>query len=124
MGNLNHLRGKSIIDLLWEDLDETTDLLMAECVGCHRVAGAHTQTRESRHRPRIDVELSYSIEEYRGRAQGVAYALALMMNPYVGDVDAVRKLAKKRYEQRVDGKPMDPLPTSPNLARTTKEQLA
>lgn len=109
-----HLRGKSIINLLWEDLDDTMDILMAECQ-CGSLAGAHAVGQNCGNL-RIDYELEYSVDEYRGRAQGVAYALALMSNPYLRNVDEVRKLAKERYQQRASGKPVTPLKTRPDLS--------
>lgn len=114
MSKSGWLRGRSIIDLLWEDLDDTMDLLMAEC-HCGSVAGAHGQGANCGNL-RIDYELEYSINEYRGRAQGVAYALALMSNPYLKDVSAVRALAKERYDQRAAGEPVTPLKTRPDLS--------
>lgn len=117
MSNLGYLKGKSIIDLLWDDLDSTMDLLMEECDTCEKLAGAHSMgsvvSRDCEYF-QINTVLEYSIDEYRGRAQGVAYALALMSNPYLRNVDEVRNLAKKRYDQRAAGKPMDPLKTSPD----------
>lgn len=107
------LRGKSIIELLWDDLDDTMDILMDKCTKCYAMAGTHVGMN---HRLVLEeYELEYSVDEYRGRAQGVAYALALMSNPYLRDVDAVRKLAKERYDQRVNGEPVTPLKTRPDL---------
>lgn len=123
---VNHLKGKSIIDLLWEDLDDTMDILSERCEsrGCGKLAGVHTADFEYRDGHRLEMEnsvLEYSIEEYRGRAQGVAYAIALMSNPYLGDVAAVRTLAKQRYEQRASGQDMTPLRTRPDLAVTGED---
>lgn len=108
------LRGKSIIDLLWDDLDSTMDILMAPCERCGVIAGGHPRSGCSE--PELeDYDLEYSADEYKGRAQGVAYALALMSNPYLKDVDAVRAKAKERYRQREAGEPMTPLQTRPDL---------
>lgn len=112
MSPSTHLRGKSIIDLLWEDLDDTMDILMDTCERCERLVGAHTRTS---HEPEATLQLEYAVDEYRGRAQGVAYALALMSNPYLRNVDEVRKLAKERYDQRSQGQPVTPLKTRPDL---------
>ena len=112
------LRGKSIIELLWDDLDTTMDILMDECTGCGKLAGAHPRQegRQYCNVPELaDYDLEYSIQEYKGRAQGVAYALALMMNPYLRDVDEVRKKAKERWQQREAGEPVTPLQTRPDF---------
>jgi hypothetical protein len=37
-------------------------------------------------------------DEDRGRAQGLAYGLACMMNPFAPDVDLIREQALERYE--------------------------
>lgn len=123
---LNHLKGKSIIDLLWEDLDDTIEILSERCEarGCGKLAGVHTAQFEVVDGHRLELEnyvLEYSIEEYRGRAQGVAYAIALMSNPYLGDVAAVRALAKERYNQRAAGQEVTPLRTRPNLAEGAED---
>jgi len=36
--------------------------------------------------------------EWRGRAQGIAYALALLTNPAKPDVEAIREKAMQRWE--------------------------
>jgi hypothetical protein len=87
-------KGKSIIDMLWDDLDATMDILMDGGV---------------------EFDLEYTIDEYKGRAQGVAYALALMSNPYLKDVNDVRELAKERWLQRANDEPMSPLKTRPDV---------
>jgi len=68
--------GRSIIEILWEDLDKTVDKL--ESPGALRGA-----------RP-VDI----------GRAQGLAYAIAVMYNPYAPDFNAVRDEAMDRYDDR------------------------
>jgi hypothetical protein len=65
--------GKSIIELLWEQMDTVYAELMAG-------AGKKTQ----------------------GKAAGLAEALALMSNPYLRDVDAVRAAAHERWEAAQD----------------------
>jgi hypothetical protein len=116
--SLNQLKGKSIIDLLWEDLDDTVDILMDECENCQQLAGAHPYAngRFYCNAPVTNLVLEYDVREYRGRAQGVAYAIALMSNPYLSDVAAVRKLAKERYQQRAAGQEVTPLRTKPTVA--------
>lgn len=85
--NATKVAGKSIIDLLWEEMDHLMDLLMED----------HCEEPEWT----------------RGRATGVAWAIALMSNPYLQNVDQVRTLAKERWEQRMDGEEVTPLRTRP-----------
>lgn len=65
--------GKSIIELLWEVMDETYAELM-------KGAGKKMQ----------------------GRASGLAEAIAMMTNPYLRDVEAVRQAAHARWEAAQD----------------------
>lgn len=37
--------------------------------------------------------------EWRGQAQGIAYMLAVLTNPYQPDIDAIREEAIQRWEQ-------------------------
>lgn len=37
--------------------------------------------------------------EWRGQAQGLAYALAVLTNPYQPDIDAIREEAMQRWEE-------------------------
>lgn len=62
--------GKSILDLLWEELDAVVERLMARAAG----------------------------EDDKGKAQGVAYAIAVILNPYLPNVEAVRDQAMLRWE--------------------------
>jgi hypothetical protein len=63
-------RGKSILEMLWEELDAIVERLMA---------GAAS-------------------EEDKGRAQGVAYAIAVIENPYLPSVERIREEAMDRWE--------------------------
>lgn len=64
--------GKSILEMLWEELDTIVERLMAEGAG----------------------------ENDKGCAQGVAYAIAVIENPYYVDIERVRKEAMDRWEQQ------------------------
>lgn len=77
--------GKSILELMWEELDALMEILMAPG----------------------DFELEEELGWYRGRGNGLATCIALVHNPYVPDVNAVRKLAKERYEQMQAGEPVE-----------------
>lgn len=64
--------GKTILELLWEELDAIMDRLMT---------GAEADD-----------------ERDPGRAEGVAYSIAVMQNPYLPNVDNVREQAMQRWE--------------------------
>lgn len=69
--------GKSILELLWDELMTVLDRLMTE------------GTAEDGKDP--------------GRAEGLAYAIAVMSNPYLPNVDSVREQAMDRwYEENGD----------------------
>lgn len=65
--------GKTILELLWEELDAIMERLMS--------GGQADDERDP------------------GRAEGVAYAIAVMQNPYLPNVDNVREQAMERWEQ-------------------------
>jgi hypothetical protein len=83
--------GKSILELMWDELDALMEILM--------MPG--------------DFDLDEDIRWYRGRANGLATCIALVHNPYVPDVVAVRQLAKDRYEQVQAGEQVEPLVLRP-----------
>lgn len=64
--------GKSIFEMLWEELDAIVERLQA---------GA-----------------SDDVEADKGRAQGVAFAIATIQNPYLPNIEAVRNEAMDRWE--------------------------
>jgi hypothetical protein len=63
-------KGKSILEMMWEELDAIVERLMG--------GGA--------------------AEEDTGRAQGVAYAIAVIENPYLPDMERIRNEAMDRWE--------------------------
>lgn len=73
---MSELAGKSVLDLLWERLDAFVDALMEP------------------------VNHEEASEETKGRAYGMAEAIALITNPYYPDIDAVRGEAMERWGQR------------------------
>lgn len=81
------LAGKSILDLLWQELDSIMDDLLDQ----------DTPTDEWD----------------KGRATGVAYAISLIQNPYLSNVDEVRQEAKRRWQARQANEPMPALRTRP-----------
>lgn len=69
-------RGPSILETLWEALDAEVDALMG--------------SSDER-----------SLDEVKGTAYGIAYAIALMTNPYQINVDAIRAIAMERHAERI-----------------------
>lgn len=68
--------GRSIIEIVWEELDVVYGRLMA---------GDGARAKGD-----------------KGRAGGLAYALAVMTNPYLVDVEAIRMQAHTRWENGTD----------------------
>lgn len=64
--------GKSIVEMLWEELDAIVDRIMSDAAA------------EDGRDP--------------GRAEGVAYAIAVINNPYGPNLDLVRGQAMERWE--------------------------
>lgn len=64
--------GPSILESYWSELDRLYDVL------------AHDNRSEAT----------------RGRAQGVAWCIAKMLNPYDPNIEAVRREAKRRFRER------------------------
>jgi hypothetical protein len=62
--------GKSLFEMLWEELDAIVERIMAEAADEHDV----------------------------GKAQGVAFAIATIQNPYRPSIEAVRAEAMRRWE--------------------------
>jgi hypothetical protein len=96
--------GMSVLDILWQDLDEIMDKLMAE--GAPELG---TLTRELRdgvggaEASEIADEWYTTLKEWgelRGQAQGLAFAIAIATNPYAGDVPAVKVEASARWAKR------------------------
>jgi len=83
--------GKSILEIIWEELDSVYDQLMSE--GRPRVP----KQWGAQHPQEIaDKQMKYG--ELRGQAQGLAYAIAVIQNPYDVSVPAVRHEAQRRYD--------------------------
>lgn len=68
--------GRSIIEMLWEEMDRVYGRLMA---------GEGARAKGD-----------------KGYARGLAYGLALMTNPYKVDVEAIRDAAHERWEAGLD----------------------
>ena len=89
------VRGKSLLDLLWEQLDQFVDDLQL-------VADV--------------IEDSTTLWEAKGRAHAAAMCVALATNPYSPQVDAIKAEAMERWVQREE--PATPV-TRPQRERTT-----
>jgi len=89
--------GKSIIEIIWEDMDDTMDLLKEGGIPDSRLdpreGGWEDHLKEL-----MDDMKTYG--EERGRAQGLAYALAVLTNPYAVNVDEIKREALKRWKER------------------------
>lgn len=91
--------GRSIIEIIWEDLDRVMDLIKAD-------GKPWRPTDKKRDFPLGWKDAEELIEswqdwgELRGQAQGLAYALAVLINPYKVDVPAVKKEALARWQNR------------------------
>lgn len=101
---MSDVAGKSVLDLLWERLDAFVNELMAKDM------------------PHPDKTADPDFREIKGRAYGMAEAIALITNPYHPDIDAVRADAVERWEQR-QGVPQEPQDDHP-AARRYEERRA
>lgn len=86
--------GKTLIEIIWEELDAVVDRLKTE--GKPKLPSA-SRTQEQSWKDQAEQWQAYG--EERGQAQGLAYALAVLTNPYNVDVDAIRSEALERWEQ-------------------------
>jgi len=75
------VRGKSVLDLLWEKLDQYVDKFQE--------LNEYTDQREWE-----------NLAEAKGRAHAAAVCVALVTNPYHPDVDVVKTDAMERWELR------------------------
>jgi hypothetical protein len=86
--------GRSILEILTEEMDAIMDRLMAEGDPPMPVT------------PSVEVLADWQAwGEERGRAQGVAYALAVLTNPYAPSVPAQRSAAAARWRERQEVRP-------------------
>lgn len=86
---------KELLAELWRELDTIVDHIMFQ---------GEPQSRNTWN-PEDLAAVRESFREYgewRGQAQGVAYAIAVLSNPYKPDVEAVRTEAMERWEAGED----------------------
>jgi len=85
--------GRSLLEILWEELDSIIDQLMSE----------DEPDKPKEDLPSIAIGVlceGYKMwGELRGQAQGVAYAIAVITDPYSPNVPAVREQAMQRWEE-------------------------
>lgn len=89
--------GRSLLEIFWQELDDIMDRLMEEDEPATEnywdgKSGGHDQKKFQ--------EDYLEWAETRGQAQGVAYCIAVMTNPYTPDYDKVRDEAMRRWEDR------------------------
>lgn len=96
--------GMSVLDIMWQDLDDCMDQLMSE-----GAPDKGSLAEELYLTSALSVARSLANEWYttlkewgelRGQAQGLAFAIAVLTNPYAADVPAVKKEAMQRWEKR------------------------
>lgn len=96
--------GMSILEILWQDLDDVMDQLMEQGAPDKQVMGSEFSDKNGRHEGHQLADEWYGVlrewGELRGQAQGVAFAIAILTNPYAADVPAVKKEAMARWEER------------------------
>lgn len=73
--------GKSILDLIWDELMEVYGEVLEDS---KRIQNGHDPHEGH--------------EERRGQCVGLATAIAILVNPYAPNVDAVRTEARERWE--------------------------
>jgi hypothetical protein len=98
--------GMSVLDIIWQDLDDCMDQLMAEGApekGQGGLAGDFEHKNNLAEASELATEWYSTLKEWgelRGQAQGLAFAIAILTNPYAADVPAVKKEAMARWEKR------------------------
>lgn len=96
--------GMSILEIVWQDLDDCMDQLMNE-----GAPDKNSLAEELHLYSALSVARTLAAEWYdtlrdwgelRGQAQGLAFAIAILTNPYAADVPAVKKEAMARWQSR------------------------
>lgn len=83
--------GPSIIEIIWAEMDAAYERLVADGEPEPRLPDSWTWE---------DLEGYQRWGEQRGQCQGLAYALAVLHNPYRPNVDEIKAEAKRRHEGR------------------------
>lgn len=89
---------QALFQELWKELDTIVDHIMSQ-----DAPEVPAGPEPGRYFYPEDVIEIHRYGEWRGQAQGVAYALAVLTNPYAPDVDKIRAEAMKRWEAGEEG---------------------
>jgi hypothetical protein len=92
MGPTEPRNGRTIVQALFEELWKELDTIVEHITS----EGEPDVTQYS-----FLAQLKDDVQkwaEWRGQAQGIAYALAVLTNPYAPDVDKIRAEAMERWE--------------------------
>lgn len=98
--------GMSVLDIVWQELDDVMDLLMEQGTpekGRGGLAGDFEHKNNPTEARILAEEWFNTLKEWgelRGQAQGLAFAIAVLTNPYAADVPTVKKEAMARWEKR------------------------
>jgi hypothetical protein len=105
--------GKTILEIIWEELDAIMDRLMSDgepskatLIG--ELEDGATSRQAARELADEWWETLRAWGEERGQAQGVAYCIAVLTNPYHVDVDAIRAQAMERWQERQGQEDLSP----------------
>lgn len=93
--------GRSILDIFWEELDSIMDILMLEGAPASWVEDQDPNP----HSPEA-VGIASDWQQYgeeRGKAQGLAYCIAILTSFYEPSVPAIKKEAARRWRERHAG---------------------
>lgn len=101
MGPTTPRNGRTIVQALleegWKELDTIVEHIMSEDEPHVSDFDAGVQYQDIAAAAATEACIRYG--EWRGQAQGVAYMLAVLTNPYRPDVDAIRAEAMTRWEK-------------------------
>ena len=78
--------GRSLLEMLWEELDSLVDHLYME----------------DDPEPGDPDSVFQEYGKLQGRAHGVSYAIAVIMNPYKPDLPAIKQEATDRAQDRME----------------------
>lgn len=92
--------GPSLLETLWEELDNVMDRLMSDEVPPSDVPPKPSVQNKMPLAAWRDEWMGYG--ETRGNAQGIAYAIAVIEQPYEPNVPGVKVRAMERWEERND----------------------
>jgi len=104
------VRGKSLLDLLWEQLDQFVDDVQALSS-----AATSWDTRNQ----------AAELANAKGQAHAMAVAIALVTNPYHPDVDEIKSEAMERWSDRYEAQQVhDARPTLADKIQRRAERRA